>query len=245
MRTFQQMRTTLSAREKEETTFDPEGEALFYLRAMADDRGAEGKKSRTVKLTGQESTPELFDLAIGADSKIYVLASGAVLRLNSDGTTDASYGEAGVVFLPDATSIHPLPDGRQIVVNNIRLSDPIFRSSGQVARLLSTGASDPAFGVDGVSPAVSTQANVFRASAILADGAVLAVGNVGNDSLLARIVGVETTSSVIEYHNTILNHYFDFGGPADGRNCYSAWLCRPFVYPFRAGHSGSLPELIF
>ena len=67
LRTFGQMRKTLSDREKEETTFDPEGEASFYLQAMADDRGSEGKKSPTVKLTGQESTQELFDIAIGAE----------------------------------------------------------------------------------------------------------------------------------------------------------------------------------
>jgi rubrerythrin len=67
LRTFGQMRKTLSAREKEETTFDPEGEAAFYLQAMAADRGSEGKKTPTMKLTGQESTPELFDIAIGAE----------------------------------------------------------------------------------------------------------------------------------------------------------------------------------
>lgn len=67
LRTFQQMRKTLRQPEKEQTTFDPEGEAAFYLEAMADDRGFEGKKARTVKLTGQESTQELFDSAIGAE----------------------------------------------------------------------------------------------------------------------------------------------------------------------------------
>jgi rubrerythrin len=67
LRTFQQMRKTLGQQEKEETTFDPEGEAAFYLEAMADDRGFEGKKTPTVKLTGQESTQELFDIAINAE----------------------------------------------------------------------------------------------------------------------------------------------------------------------------------
>jgi len=67
LRTFQQMRKTLSPQEKEGTTFDPEGEAAFYLQAMADDRGLEGKKTPTVKLTGQESTQELFDIAIDAE----------------------------------------------------------------------------------------------------------------------------------------------------------------------------------
>ena len=67
LRTFQQMRKTLSQQEKEETTFDPEGEASLYLQAMADDRGFEGMKSRNVKLTGKESTRELLEIAIGAE----------------------------------------------------------------------------------------------------------------------------------------------------------------------------------
>jgi len=67
LRTFEQMRKTLRQPEKEPTTFDPEGEAAFYLEAMADERGFEGKKAPTVKLTGQESTQELFDIAIGAE----------------------------------------------------------------------------------------------------------------------------------------------------------------------------------
>jgi rubrerythrin len=67
LRTFQQMRTTLSDQEKGGTTFDPEGEASLYLQAMADDRGFEGMKGRNVKLTGKESTRELLEIAIGAE----------------------------------------------------------------------------------------------------------------------------------------------------------------------------------
>lgn len=67
LRTFQEMRTTLSDQEKGGTTFDPEGEASLYLQAMADDRGFEGMKGRNVKLTGKESTRELLEIAIGAE----------------------------------------------------------------------------------------------------------------------------------------------------------------------------------
>jgi rubrerythrin len=67
LRTFQQMRTTLSDQEKGGTTFDPEGEASLYLQAMADDRGFEGMRGRNVKLTGKESTRELLEIAINAE----------------------------------------------------------------------------------------------------------------------------------------------------------------------------------
>ena len=67
VRTFQQMRTTLSDQDKGGTTFDPEGEASLYLQALADDRGFEGMKGRNVKLTGKESTRELLEIAINAE----------------------------------------------------------------------------------------------------------------------------------------------------------------------------------
>ncbi|MCU0914267.1 MAG: ferritin family protein [Planctomycetes bacterium] len=67
LRTFQEMRKAVSDQEKGGTTFDPEGEASLYLQAMADDRGYEGMRSRTEKLTGKESSSELLDIAIGAE----------------------------------------------------------------------------------------------------------------------------------------------------------------------------------
>ncbi len=67
LRTFQQMRKSLSDQEKGGTTFDPEGEASLYLQALADDRGFEGMRGRNVKLTGRESTRELLEIAIGAE----------------------------------------------------------------------------------------------------------------------------------------------------------------------------------
>ncbi len=67
LRTFQQMRKSLSDQEKGGTTFDPEGEASLYLQAMADDRGFEGMRNRNVRLTGKESTQELLEIAIGAE----------------------------------------------------------------------------------------------------------------------------------------------------------------------------------
>jgi len=67
LRTFQQMRKTLSDQERGGTTFDPEGEASLYLQAMADDRGFEGMRGRNIKLTGNESTQELLEIAIDAE----------------------------------------------------------------------------------------------------------------------------------------------------------------------------------
>ncbi len=67
LKTFQQMRQELAAQEKETTAFDPYGEAALYLQTMADAKGTEGMKSPDMKLTGNESTQELLEIAIGAE----------------------------------------------------------------------------------------------------------------------------------------------------------------------------------
>lgn len=67
LRTFQEMRKSLTEQEKGETAFDPYNEASLYLQALADSKGFEGMKSPTQKLTGKESVQELFEIAIGAE----------------------------------------------------------------------------------------------------------------------------------------------------------------------------------
>lgn len=67
LRTFQEMRKSLSEEEKGETAYDPYNEASLYLQALADSKGFEGMRSPTQKLTGQESVQELLEIAIGAE----------------------------------------------------------------------------------------------------------------------------------------------------------------------------------
>jgi len=67
LRTFQDMRKTLTEDEKAETVYDPYNEAALYLQALADSKGFEGMRSQTQKLTGKESVQELLEIAIGAE----------------------------------------------------------------------------------------------------------------------------------------------------------------------------------
>jgi rubrerythrin len=67
LRTFHEMRKSLTEQEKGETAYDPYDEASLYLQALADSKGFEGMKSPTQKLTGKESVPELLEIAIGAE----------------------------------------------------------------------------------------------------------------------------------------------------------------------------------
>ncbi|HPD47831.1 MAG TPA: ferritin family protein [Anaerohalosphaeraceae bacterium] len=76
LKTFAAMRQSLSAAEKEVTTFDPNDEAALYLDAMAGSHGTEGKKSLTEELTGQESIEEVLRIAIKAEKDSVVFYTG-------------------------------------------------------------------------------------------------------------------------------------------------------------------------
>ncbi len=62
-RTFQSLRTALTAREKEPTALDPYDQNTLYLNAMADTHGGEGTPSLADKLTGQETMGEILTTA--------------------------------------------------------------------------------------------------------------------------------------------------------------------------------------
>ena len=74
--TFEEMRQNLSDAEKEETAFDPDGEAALYLQAMADAHGTEGKKSLDDELTGNESMAEVLTIACDAEKNSIVFYTG-------------------------------------------------------------------------------------------------------------------------------------------------------------------------
>jgi rubrerythrin len=70
------MRKDLSAREKEETVFDPDNQAAMYLQVVADGHGWEGKKDLTESLTGRETTEEILKIAISAENNSVVFYVG-------------------------------------------------------------------------------------------------------------------------------------------------------------------------
>lgn len=176
----------------------------------------------------------LYDVQIGADGKAYIAASafgnGAnaiVVRLNADGTPDAGFGQGGIAKLTwtgqsaYAFSVFPRADGKVIVVGAV--NESIGQSFGYAARLTAAGQLDPTFGVNGISPRVGTNPTWFDKGAVLADGAILGLGRSSAvpdafddvDSLVVRIVGVETTTPVVEFHNTTLDHYFITADPVE------------------------------
>ena len=74
-RVFAGMRRQLTQRERQATVFDPDHEAAFYLRAMADGHVFDLKTEPADLLTGKEGAKEVLRLAIGLekDSIIFYL----------------------------------------------------------------------------------------------------------------------------------------------------------------------------
>lgn len=100
---FKAMRSELTDADKEQVTFDPEGEAELYLQSMADSHGTEGKKSVDVELTGKESVKEILETALNAekDSIIFYLSMRKFLPSQSgkDKVNDIIAEEIGHITL--------------------------------------------------------------------------------------------------------------------------------------------------
>lgn len=75
-KTFAKMREGLSEKEREETAFDPMGEASLYLSAMADQQIAEGSPDRAIELTGKETMEEILHVAIKVEGKSILFYMG-------------------------------------------------------------------------------------------------------------------------------------------------------------------------
>lgn len=73
---FSLMRQDLSKAEREETTFDPYGEAAVYLRAMADGAVFDVKGDPSERLTGGETMEEILKIAIGLEKDSIVFYLG-------------------------------------------------------------------------------------------------------------------------------------------------------------------------
>ena len=93
---FEQMRLTLTAKEKGGQVFDPEGMASQYLHSMADFHGGEGNPKAADSLTGTETLAEILNIAIDLEKKsilFYVDLKGFVSEELGKGRIDAIIAE--------------------------------------------------------------------------------------------------------------------------------------------------------
>ena len=64
---FKEMKNKLSDTEQRPVTFDPDNEAVLYLRVMADNHVFDIKADSSQKLTGNETPEDIFSMALKAD----------------------------------------------------------------------------------------------------------------------------------------------------------------------------------
>jgi len=75
-KTFAAMRSELSLKEKASATFDPDGQAVAYLQAIAGGHVFDVKADPSEKLTGKETVAEVFKTAIGLEKDSVVFYVG-------------------------------------------------------------------------------------------------------------------------------------------------------------------------
>ena len=130
---------------------------------------------------------------LGADST----TDFAVVRLNSNGTIDTSFGTGGLVGISfdnfsreGAIDVVVQPDGKIIVVGNVEFGSPAYDIAA--VRLNSNGSLDPSFGNGGKIKIPVSNSNDYANDTILQlDGKILIVGagynQPNSDILLVRL----------------------------------------------------------
>lgn len=146
--------------------------------------------------------------------------SGRVFRFAADGAADPSFGAQGMVTLAAygfATGVQS--DGR-IVHGGHTWDQKTLSYRATLTRLLPTGQIDASFGAAGVVHPYDAGSSVTRALWIAPDDRVVTANSarpLGSSAqknyLLARIIGSEITTNVVEFYNGALNHYFVTADP--------------------------------
>jgi hypothetical protein len=156
-------------------------------------------------------------------------------------TPDAGYGTGGIAKIAFAgqtayaSRLHLLPDGRQIVIGGVeagnneyygyaaRLNPKACLTRRSATRACRRGFPRNRTGSKPRRPGRRSDPG-YRQSDDRPGGS-----SDDTDSLLARIVGVETTTQVIEFFNTILTHFFITADPVeaaaiDGGSAGPGWI---------------------
>jgi len=143
-----------------------------------------------------------------------------VARFNSDGTLDTGFGVAGIATPVGGTlsAIDLQSDGRIVAVGSGYVQNA-GQPKAMVARLNSNGEVDATFGSGGILLFGDGGIGGMNSLVVGADNRVTVSGyheptyNSSFDSFLARLIGTETTTNVVEFYNTTLNHYFITADP--------------------------------
>lgn len=122
-------------------------------------------------------------------------SSPAVVRLNTDGSLDSTFGTGGKVILPTIynandsfTALHLQNDGKILAGGYAGYPFPFMRSHYYLARLTSAGVYDPTFGVGGrllydFTNSDGDYINYLQDIDLMADGRIVTTGFTGPSSV--------------------------------------------------------------
>jgi len=141
-----------------------------------------------------------------------------VLRFNTDGAQDMSFGSAGVAEIGAGygNGVAVQADGAIVYYGDGHV-DATSTDPAMTTRLTPDGKPDTAFGV--VLPYKDGNIAALTDVAIGADNRLTYAGysdHLGaayEHSMVVRLIGTETTTNVVEFYNTTLNHYFITADP--------------------------------
>ncbi len=175
--------------------------------------GTNGKVIQTVGLV----FAYVWDMAVLNDNKILVgieysdgtnLSGFGIMKLNSNGTPDLSFGNGGLVkqqygnTVNTALAMKVQPDGKIVMGGHYRNNTPTPKANFLLVRFNSNGSIDSTFGINGFAANNLSQrvASVHDDNgcydlAILPDGKILAVGDVRVSSVNQRLALVRFNSN--------------------------------------------------
>ena len=153
-------------------------------------------------------------------------SAGLVVKLGPAGLADPGFNGNGVLKLHVAGSPSTMlrgiavAGGGKFVVAGIQLGPQDFQCA--LVRLLPNGMPDTGFGSNGVSTAWDQERCIVNDVIVDPDDKIIVAGNyrtvAGNTldaTMVARVLGTEITTTVAEFYNGTLDHYFITADPAE------------------------------
>lgn len=170
-------------------------------------------------------TDALTDIFLQNDGKILLTGKTfnpvivTIIRLNTDGSLDNSFGSNGISLIDFGTacqsgiSISQVENGK-IVVSGSR--GPCFNQDFFISRLDSTGLIDSDFGVNGFSFFDNGGSEAMSSMVILPDKNILLTGTLGTDILIACFDSAGILNSSFANNGSLM---IDFSGNNDNALC--------------------------
>jgi uncharacterized delta-60 repeat protein/uncharacterized repeat protein (TIGR01451 family) len=196
----------------------------FLLARYESDGALDGSFGTAGKvITPISSQGQVNALALQTDGKILAagyeviagISSAVLVRYETDGSVDASFGTAGKVIVDLFSSesfeaVGVQDDGKIVAAGR---ADTGFNNDLLLIRYSSSGAPDPSFGVGGV---VSTDMGgineIVHDMKVLSDGRIVVAGRTGNDFVLAVYLSDGTLDSTFGTGGSVIT---DLGGEGD------------------------------